>query len=396
MPIPGKCLVARRLAAVSFLVLAAVAGAPPAHAAAPTELFFSEYVEGSSNNKALEIYNGTGAAIDLATGGYNVQMFFNGSATAGLTINLTGTVAAGDVYVLAQSAANAAILAQADQTNGSGWFNGDDAVVLRKGTTVVDVDRPDRLRPRHRVGLGARQHRGQHAAPQGHGVRRRPERLGRLRPRPGVGRLRHRHVRRARGARRHLRHRRSTRAGGDLDVPGRRRHGRAPRREPDRHLQRARERDRRVVHARLQRLRDADRQRQRRPDHLHARPHDRLRPGRGVHAHDRRGQRHRPGRERPAGLDDGGLRRRFLDRRRLHAALHADPGDPGQRPDGGDHGPGHDPRRRGRATTRAPSPALRGFYLQDAAGDGDPATSDGIFVFNGNNNSVSARRRGRA
>ena len=41
--------------------------------------------------------------------------------------------------MLAQSTANAAILAQADQTNGSGWFNGDDAVVLRKGSTVVDV-----------------------------------------------------------------------------------------------------------------------------------------------------------------------------------------------------------------------------------------------------------------
>ena len=34
---------------------------------------------------------------------------------------------------------NATILAQADQTNGSGWFNGDDAVVLRKGTVVIDV-----------------------------------------------------------------------------------------------------------------------------------------------------------------------------------------------------------------------------------------------------------------
>ncbi len=62
-----------------------------------------------------------------------MQYFFNGSATAGLTINLTGTVADGDVYVVAQSSANATILAQADQTNGSGWFNGDDAVVLRKG-----------------------------------------------------------------------------------------------------------------------------------------------------------------------------------------------------------------------------------------------------------------------
>src|SRR5262245_26382231 len=108
-------------------------------AAGPTELFFSEYIEGSSNNKALEIYNGTGSAIDLALGQYNVQMFFNGSAAAGLTINLSGTVAAGDVFVLAQSSASATILAQADQTNGAGWFNGDDAVVLRKGTTVIDV-----------------------------------------------------------------------------------------------------------------------------------------------------------------------------------------------------------------------------------------------------------------
>ena len=109
-----------------------------ASAATPTDLFFSEYIEGSSNNKALEVYNGTGAGIDLAAGGYSIQMFFNGALTSTLTINLTGTLAAGDVHVVANSAANAAIIAQADQTNGSGWYNGDDAVVLRKGTTVID------------------------------------------------------------------------------------------------------------------------------------------------------------------------------------------------------------------------------------------------------------------
>ena len=106
--------------------------------AARAELLLSEYVEGSSNNKALEIFNGTGAAIDLGVAGYNVQMFFNGSASAGLTINLTGVVAAGDVFIVAHSSADAAILAVADQTNGAGWFNGDDAIVLRKGTTVID------------------------------------------------------------------------------------------------------------------------------------------------------------------------------------------------------------------------------------------------------------------
>jgi predicted extracellular nuclease len=105
---------------------------------AAAELFFSEYIEGSSNNKALEIYNGTGAAVDLADV-YSVQMYFNGSTSAGLTINLTGTIMSGDVFVLAHSSAVAAILAEADQTNGSGWFNGDDAVVLRKGTTVLDI-----------------------------------------------------------------------------------------------------------------------------------------------------------------------------------------------------------------------------------------------------------------
>lgn len=104
-----------------------------------TDLIISEYIEGSSNNKAIEIFNGTGAAIDLAAGGYNLQMFFNGAIAANLTINLTGTVQPGDVFVIAQSGANATILAQADQTNGSGWFNGDDAVMLRKGTTALDV-----------------------------------------------------------------------------------------------------------------------------------------------------------------------------------------------------------------------------------------------------------------
>ena len=121
-------------AAATACALVTIGGA----GAAPSELFFSEYVEGSSNNKALEIYNGTGAAIDLTASGYSVQMFFNGSAAAGLTINLAGTVAAGDVFVLAQSSASATILAQADQTSAAGWFNGDDAITLRKGATVVD------------------------------------------------------------------------------------------------------------------------------------------------------------------------------------------------------------------------------------------------------------------
>lgn len=133
---PGRPLAFGLIAALAISILP---GAPIQLARAATAgLFFSEYVEGTSNNKALEIFNGTGAAINLATGGYDIQMFFNGNPVAGLTIGLTGTVANNDVYVLAQTSASATILAQADQTNGAGWFNGDDAIVLRQGGTIVD------------------------------------------------------------------------------------------------------------------------------------------------------------------------------------------------------------------------------------------------------------------
>jgi len=104
-----------------------------------SDLFISEYIEGSSNNKALEIYNGTGAPVDLAAGKYSVQMYFNGSLTVGTTITLTGTVANNDVFVLAHSSAVAAILAQANQTSAASFYNGDDAIVLKKGDAILDV-----------------------------------------------------------------------------------------------------------------------------------------------------------------------------------------------------------------------------------------------------------------
>lgn len=100
-------------------------------------LIISEYVEGSSNNKAVELYNGTGAEVSLS--GYVLEQYSNGSTTANPKIPLAGTVAAGDAFVLAHSSSVQAILDHADQTTGAGLFNGDDALVLRgPDGTVVD------------------------------------------------------------------------------------------------------------------------------------------------------------------------------------------------------------------------------------------------------------------
>ncbi len=140
---PQSRPVLRRVAGLTAVALAVglvpfVAGAPNASAAS-TDLFFSEYLEGTSNNKALEIYNGTGVPVDLASGGYSIAQYTNGAATPSLAFNLTGTIAPGDVFVFAHALASPEILAQADQTSSAGLFNGNDALALRKGGTTLDV-----------------------------------------------------------------------------------------------------------------------------------------------------------------------------------------------------------------------------------------------------------------
>ena len=103
-----------------------------------TDLFFSEYIEGSSNNKALEIFNGTGIPVDLSA--YKVLLYPNGAATPNNTQTFpAGTMLAhNEVYVIANSQANATILAEADTTSTVTYYNGDDAIALVK--TVGDVD----------------------------------------------------------------------------------------------------------------------------------------------------------------------------------------------------------------------------------------------------------------
>lgn len=106
---------------------------------AATDLFFSEYVEGSSTNKYLEIYNGTGSTVDLS--GYRVRLYSNGSTTASGTSNdvqLSGTLTNGSVVVIRNSGATlysgtATVVASVN-------FNGNDAVALYKIATAANVD----------------------------------------------------------------------------------------------------------------------------------------------------------------------------------------------------------------------------------------------------------------
>jgi hypothetical protein len=124
--------------ALSVLAIAAAVWAPSTAVAAPTELFLSEYVEGTGNNRALEVYNGSGAPVNLSAGGYNVRLYTNGSSSPSFTVFLAGTVGPRDTFVLASAFADPAIRARADQTTSAFPLSGDDALLLRKGAQIID------------------------------------------------------------------------------------------------------------------------------------------------------------------------------------------------------------------------------------------------------------------
>ena len=102
-----------------------------------SDLLISEYIEGSSNNKALEIANFTGATINLS--GYSLKKASNGGGWTN-TVNLSGQLQNGNVYVIANSSASTTIKNKAQLTETSvSSFNGNDAIGLFKGSALIDL-----------------------------------------------------------------------------------------------------------------------------------------------------------------------------------------------------------------------------------------------------------------
>ncbi|MCU0369854.1 MAG: lamin tail domain-containing protein [Bacteroidales bacterium] len=120
-----------------------------------SDLFISEYVEGSGNNKSLELYNPTNDAIDLA--GYVLVRYRNGLFTPDI-VNLSGTIEPKGTFVAVldkrdpsgtgqEIMVDLALQAKADtflcpvyDVNKMMYFNGNDAVTLEKVTgEIVDV-----------------------------------------------------------------------------------------------------------------------------------------------------------------------------------------------------------------------------------------------------------------
>lgn len=114
-----------------------------------SDLFFSEYVEGSQYNKAIEIYNPTSAAVDLSK--YVVKRYNNGGTTPSNGVVLSGTLQPYETHVLVNGltdgTVDADLIAKADQrcpgnydTDNTVFWNGNDAVTLEKLTgQIVDV-----------------------------------------------------------------------------------------------------------------------------------------------------------------------------------------------------------------------------------------------------------------
>lgn len=99
------------------------------------DLIISEYVEGTGNEKYVEIFNGTGVSVDLSN--YHYQAFHNGVSTPSFDFALSGTLADGDVLVLKNGSA---VLYPGGVAAFGVQHNGNDAIAIFNTVTSEYAD----------------------------------------------------------------------------------------------------------------------------------------------------------------------------------------------------------------------------------------------------------------
>ncbi|MFC1482554.1 lamin tail domain-containing protein [Myxococcota bacterium] len=101
-------------------------------------LIFSEYVEGSSSNKALEVYNTSTTPVDLSV--CEILSYNNGASSPGAAYSFpAGSLPSGSTFVVCNTMSGPALAAYCDDLNANPTnFNGDDARELRCGGVLVD------------------------------------------------------------------------------------------------------------------------------------------------------------------------------------------------------------------------------------------------------------------
>ena len=101
------------------------------------DLIISEYVEGDSHNKAIEIHNPSPITIDLND--YSVQVYNNGATEPTQELELEGQLLPGGTFVIGNSQATPIIQNVSTVFSQVTWYNGNDAIVLRKNGEPIDI-----------------------------------------------------------------------------------------------------------------------------------------------------------------------------------------------------------------------------------------------------------------
>ncbi|AYN04664.1 endonuclease [Flavobacterium sp. 140616W15] len=106
-----------------------------------TDLLFSEYIEGSGNNKALEIMNATGSAINLS--GYSIKRQTNGAGAWSSGLALSGIINTGSKFTIVNNLMASSCFptssANLSTTAAELTFNGNDPVGLFKNGVLIDI-----------------------------------------------------------------------------------------------------------------------------------------------------------------------------------------------------------------------------------------------------------------